>query len=159
MEITPSFSLSFGRDYKLEIISIDLITSATTSSVLYEFPETGTTTAFTTSFYAESGYTHNLYITALSTFFNDGGTSSQRVTYNLNLDFIFTTNDIDSIMVDGNDFNLGDIKQIDFVKDVCNRYGLILNKLIFEQDRHSLKTPNLKLEKPFGFRNRITISV
>jgi hypothetical protein len=26
------------------------------------------------------------------------------------------------------------------------------------EDRHSLKTPNLKSEKPFGFRNGITIS-
>jgi hypothetical protein len=26
------------------------------------------------------------------------------------------------------------------------------------KDRHSLKTPNLKSEKPFGFRNGITIS-
>jgi hypothetical protein len=25
------------------------------------------------------------------------------------------------------------------------------------KDRHSLKTPNLKSEKPFGFRNGITI--
>jgi hypothetical protein len=40
-----------------------------------------------------------------------------------------------------------------------NKLFNLIFELIFEQDRHSLKTPNLKLEKPFGFRNRITISV
>ncbi|WP_067151017.1 hypothetical protein [Pseudotamlana agarivorans] len=51
-----------------------------------------------------------------------------RIDYSIYLEITFSAQSETFYTVSGDTLNLGDIKQTDFVKDVLNRYGLILNK-------------------------------
>jgi hypothetical protein len=52
----------------------------------------------------------------------------EKIVFDLELSFNFTSELITSTVIDGDKINLGDTKQLDFIKDVVNRYGLLLNK-------------------------------
>ncbi|WP_431137464.1 hypothetical protein [Psychroserpens mesophilus] len=60
--------------------------------------------------------------------FSSGFVFGEWLEYNFTFDYNIGINDVQPVTVSGNEMKLGDVKQLDFIKDITNRYGLLLNK-------------------------------
>ncbi|MBP0904839.1 hypothetical protein ACFSKN_04770 [Mariniflexile gromovii] len=120
MTISPDFNFSYAENKKINYTQngVEYLLR-----VILGDTDTGTS-AFKKRINVSSGDTISFSIYAESE--TSGLNEKIEYTYGFDCDFEAYTN-LDSL-IDGNLIKLGKTKQLDFIKDVANRYGLLINK-------------------------------